>query len=146
MGKRTSSGGRRVTSARAAAGTTTALEIPGQGRRITAKEVDSIDNAGVRTAVRDLMKRYNTRRVSARARDAGYRHYFGEGRTIQFFAPNGRTLTADMISESTVGAARGVGGINYAVNEYSPPLPSGTYVVDSGRFMGQPDIDITYVR
>ena len=146
MGKHTSGGGRRVTSARAAAGTGTALDIPGQGRRITSKEIDTIDNADVRTTVRDLMKRYNTRRVSARARDAGYTHYFAEGRDIQFFAPNGRSLSANMVSENTIGAARGVGGINYAVNQYSPPLPSGTYVVDSGRFMGQADIDITYVR
>ncbi len=146
MGKHTTGGGRRVTSARTASGTGTALEIPGQGRRITAKEVDSIDNAGVRTTVRDLMKRYGTRRVNARAKDEGYRHYFAEGKDIQFFAPNGRTLTANVVSENTIGAARGVGGINYAVNQYSPPLPSGTYVVESGYFMGQADIDITYVR
>ena len=146
MGKRNAGGGRRVTSARTAAGTGTALEIPGQGRRIKSKEIDGIDNADVRRTVRSLMERYNTRRVSARAKDEGYRHYFAEGKDIQFFAPNGRTLTANVVSENTIGAARGVGGINYAVNQYSPPLPSGTYVVESGYFMGIPDIDITYVR
>lgn len=146
MGKHVAGGGRRVTSARTVAGTGAALEIPGQGRRITSKEVNSIDNADVRTAVRELMDRYKTRRVNARARDAGYRHYLAEGARNQFFVPGGGYLRADMISENTVGGARGTGGINYAVNQYTPPLPSGTYVVEHTNYMGQHNIDITYVR
>lgn len=97
----------------------------------------------VALSIKNLQTRYHTRAVSYSTKQAGFKMYFAEGASVQFFATNGKRLSTTMISESTVGAAND--GLNYGVNTYSPALPEGTWIVEFELFCGKPIITVYYV-
>lgn len=87
--------------------------------------------------------RYRTRNVRYENHAAGWKMYLGEGETYTIFAPNGKSRTAAMVSESTLGCAND--GMNYHVGKDTPGLPEGTWVVEFDLFLGKPYITVHYV-
>ena len=86
---------------------------------------------------------YRTRNVHFESHAAGWQMYLGEGIKYTVHAPNGKTLHASMVSESTIGAANT--GVNYHVGEETPGMPEGTWVVEFQLFLGHPYITAHYV-
>lgn len=78
-----------------------------------------------------------------RTYSAGYQRYLGEGEKISFFTPDGKSVGANMVSESTLGATPN--GFNYAVGQSTPPLPEGTWIVCFEWFLGKPVLTVEYI-
>lgn len=83
------------------------------------------------------------RKIGFRTKPAGYCRYLAEGEKISFHAPNGKSTSANMVTESTVGAVQR--GFNYAVGQYTPPLPEGTWIVSLELFLGKWALSVEYV-
>lgn len=84
----------------------------------------------------EFQKERRTRKLFYESKARGFKLYLAEGAHYQFFSPGGEVLVADMISDNTVGARGGHGGINYQVGKYTPGLPEGTWVVETELFLG----------
>ena len=83
------------------------------------------------------------KKITLTNRPAGQKFYLAEGATLVFVTPEGRTLTAAMLSESTMGAASD--GINYRVGQSTPSMPEGTWAIEEMLFMGKWFMTVTYV-
>lgn len=59
-----------------------------------------------------------------------------EGARYTFVAPDGRVNAVSMVSESTLGAMKTHGGLNYQVGKQFP-IPVGAFVVENRLFLGQ---------
>lgn len=105
------------------------------------KEIKKL-NPQVAQAINDLKNRHNLRNVTYLSYAAGHTHYLSEGAQLQFFAPTGKTVAADMVSDSTVGCA--IESFNYDVGQYTPPLPEGTWIVSCEYYQGY-FITVNYV-
>jgi hypothetical protein len=97
----------------------------------------------VAAEVKAMQDRYRTRNIRLEVHPAGWQCYLGEGARYKFFAPNGNVLGANMVNESTMGAANT--GVNYRVNEMTPAFPEGTWVTEFELFLGKPFIVVHYV-
>ena len=106
------------------------------------KEIAKLHPA-VAEQVKTTMQQRRTRKAWLYVQAAGYQHCLSEGERVTFYAPNGKTLNANMVTESTLGAANT--GINYAVNQNTPPLPEGTWIVSEELFLGQWYVYVYYV-
>lgn len=130
----------------------------GRGVRVAAAQTAytqprKLDAAGIKelgrlqpevaAQVKAFMKEHSTRRISFVNHAANYELYMGEGADLTFYAPNGNVRSEGMITESTIGAANT--GFNYAVNQRTPPLPEGTWVVEENLFLGQWSATVHYV-
>lgn len=114
-------------------------------RKLTAKGLQELAaiQPEVAAQVKSLRKQRRTRKVSFVAQPAGYRHYLGEGERLTFYAPNGKTLHTNMVTEATLGCQSD--GLNYHVGQQTPPLPEGAWIVSEELFLGQWYIRIYYV-
>lgn len=97
----------------------------------------------VAAKVKALQTSHRTRKVSFDTKPAGYQYILGEGERLTFYAPNGKTMATNMVTESTLGCANT--GVNYAVNQPTPPLPEGTWIVSHELFLGKWFIHVYYV-
>jgi hypothetical protein len=97
----------------------------------------------VASEIKRFMKDHKTRRVSFVNHGANYELYMAEGADLTFYAPNGNVRSEGMITESTIGAANT--GFNYAVNQRTPPLPEGTWVVEKNLSLGQWYATVHYI-
>jgi len=113
--------------------------------KLTAKDLKELGaiQPAVAAQVKRLRDERRTRRLSFIAQPAGYRHYLGEGERLTFYAPDGRTLHTNMVTEGTFGCAND--GLNYHVGQQTPPLPEGTWIVSEELFLGQWYIRVYYV-
>ena len=83
------------------------------------------------------------RKIGFSAKPAGFQRYLAEGERISFFTPEGKTVAANMVTESTLGCQPS--SFNYAVGQYTPPLPEGTWIVSSELFLGKWVLTVEYV-
>jgi len=67
----------------------------------------------------------------------------GEGEKIAFFTPTGKSTSANMVTESTLGCLPN--NFNYAVGKSTPPLPEGTWIVAAELFLGKWFVNVEYV-
>ena len=113
--------------------------------KLTAKELKALQQLqpAVAVEVEALKARWRTRRVNYEQHADGWRCYLGEGEQYTFYAPNGKTLATQMVSENTIGAAND--GVNYHVGQQTPPMPEGTWAVQFDLFLGRPYITVHYV-
>lgn len=98
---------------------------------------------GVAADVQAYRDRYRTRHGNFETRPAGWQYTLGEGERVKFYAPNGKTLSAKMVSEMSLGATND--GMNYRIGESTPPLPEGTWILVFELFLGKPCIYVYYV-
>jgi len=106
------------------------------------KEIGRI-RPDVASHIKGLQDRHHVRKVGFSLRPAGFRENFGEGYRYKFFAPEGKVLATNMVTESTLGAMNT--GINYCVGQDTPPMPEGTWIVADYLFLGKWYISVTYV-
>lgn len=83
------------------------------------------------------------RNVGFYTKAAGFARYLGEGEDIAFFTPTGKSTSASMVTESSMGCQRD--SFNYAVGQYTPPLPEGTWIVCCQLFLGKWILSVEYV-
>lgn len=97
----------------------------------------------VAAKVKALQAQHRIRKVRFSARPAGFQYILGEGESITFYAPNGKSMHTKMVSESTLGAS--IDGINYMVGKPTPALPEGTWIVSEELFLGKWFVSVFYV-
>ena len=100
-------------------------------------------NPAAHKAIVARKKAHNLRNVSFSTKAAGFTRYLGEGEDISFFTPTGKSTSASMVTESSIGCRRE--GFNYATGQYTPPLPEGTWIVCSQLFLGKWLLSVEYV-
>ena len=106
------------------------------------KEIAKL-NPAAHEKIMEFKTRYNLRKISFLTKPAGYTRYLGEGEKISFHASNGKSTSANMVTESTLGAMPS--GFNYAVGQHTPPLPEGTWIVCGEWFLGKFFLSVEYV-
>lgn len=113
--------------------------------KITAKHMKEIKRLAPAVAadVQAYRSRYRTRHGNFQTVPAGWTYTLGEGERIKFYAPNGKVLSANMVSERTLGAMND--GVNYRIGQSTPPMPEGTWLVVFELFLGKPLIYVYYV-
>lgn len=97
----------------------------------------------VAAQVKAFMKEYKTRKISFVNHAADYELYMAEGARLTFYAPNGRVRNENMVTNDTVGARNT--GFNYAVNQRTPPLPEGTWIVEQHSPYGGYSATVHYI-
>jgi len=106
------------------------------------KEIAKL-NPSAHAQIMEFKNRYKLRKIGFRSKPAGYERYLGEGEKISFHAPNGKSTSANMVTESTVGCMPI--NFNYAVGKYTPPLPEGTWIVSGEWFLGKFCLSVEYI-
>ncbi len=106
------------------------------------KEIAKL-NPSAHAQIMEFKTRYHLRKIDFRAKPAGYERYLGEGEKISFHASNGKSTSANMVTESTLGCLHD--GFNYAVGQRTPPLPEGTWIVSGEFFLGKFCLSVEYV-